>query len=104
MTHFIHGDRAHGFHAVLRGLPAGSVSRIAAIGEPCATPLTSGQEMIARRHGTADADGVLGIANAVDPQQSDERDGEVRCHAILKGAAGLKVRRTTSASRWVIVP
>jgi len=104
MTLFIHGDRAHTFNAVLRGLPAGSVSRIAAIGEPCETPLTSAEEVIARRQGTADAAGVLGIANAVDPQQSDERDGEVRCHAILKGASGLQVRRTTTASRWVMVP
>lgn len=104
MTLFTHGDRAHGFHAVLRGLPAGSVSRIAAIGEPCETPLTSAQEVIARRQGTADADGVLSIVNAIDPQQSDERDGEVRCHAILKGASGLQVRRTTTASRWVMVP
>lgn len=103
----IHGDRALGYAAILRGLKPGSTSRLVATvgaGTGCpASPIGAGA-LRAQHPIVADARGTVALDYTIDVTQSDARDGEVRCHAILKGAATGTVRDAVRASRWLLVP
>ncbi|MFO1541171.1 MAG: hypothetical protein ACKOTZ_12135 [Chloroflexota bacterium] len=102
----IHGDRALGFTAILRGLKPGSTSRLVATvraGSGCpASPIGAGA-ILARHRIVADARGTVALDYTSDVTQSDARDGEVHCHAILKGAATGTVRDAVRASRRLLV-